>query len=63
MSDATRLPDDDRFDGVFAHLDAVARADPQKDDRQLVAYDAAGQIVTGERAEGDPHGTPLGRNG
>jgi hypothetical protein len=42
----------------FAFVDP--RADPQKVDRQLVAYDASGQIVTGERPEGDPSPTPLG---
>jgi hypothetical protein len=42
----------------FAFVDP--RADPQRVDRQLVAYDAAGQIVTGERPEGDPNPTALG---
>jgi hypothetical protein len=46
---------DGRF---FLYVDP--RADPQRDDRQLVAYDAAGQIVTGERAAGDPNETALG---
>ncbi len=46
---------DGRF---FLYVDP--RADPQRDDRQLVAYDAAGQIVTGERPEGDPNETALG---
>jgi hypothetical protein len=42
----------------FAFVDP--RADPQQDDRQLVAYDASGRIVTGERPEGDPSPTALG---
>ena len=42
----------------FAFVDP--RADPEQVDRQLVAYDAAGRIVTGERPEGDPSPTPLG---
>ena len=42
----------------FAFVDP--RADPQQVDRQLVAYDASGQIVTGERPAGDPSPTPLG---
>jgi hypothetical protein len=42
----------------FAFVDP--RADPQRVDRQLVAYDASGRIVTGERPEGDPSTTPLG---
>jgi hypothetical protein len=46
---------DGRF---FLYVDP--RADPQRDDRQLVAHDAAGQIVTGERPEGDPNETALG---
>jgi hypothetical protein len=41
----------------FAYLDP--RGDPQRDDHQLVAYDAAGRIVTGEPAEGQDQ--PLGR--
>ena len=45
----------------FAFVDP--RADPQKVDRQLVAYDASGQIVTGERPAGDPSPTPLGPGG
>jgi hypothetical protein len=36
------------------------RADPQRDDRQLVAYDASGRIVTGQRPAGDPNPTALG---
>ena len=35
----------------FAYIDP--RADPSRDDRQHIAYDAAGQIVTGERPAGD----------
>jgi hypothetical protein len=46
---------DGRF---FAYVDP--RADKQRDDRQLVAYDAAGKIVTGERPAGDPSPTALG---
>jgi hypothetical protein len=42
----------------FAFVDP--RADPQRVDRQLVAYDASGQIVTGERPAGDESPTPLG---
>ena len=42
----------------FAYIDP--RGDPLKDDRQHVAYDAAGKIVTGERAAGDPSPTALG---
>jgi hypothetical protein len=42
----------------FAFVDP--RADPQRLDRQLVAYDAAGRIVTGERPAGDPSPTGLG---
>jgi hypothetical protein len=42
----------------FAYVEP--RADPQTDDRQLVAYDAAGKIVTGERPAGDPNQTALG---
>ncbi len=45
----------------FVYVDP--RADPQRDDRQLVAYDSAGHIVTGERPAGDPNETPLGPNG
>jgi hypothetical protein len=41
----------------FAYLDP--RADPQRDDHQLVAYDAAGRIVTGEPVAGQDE--PLGR--
>ena len=41
----------------FAYVDP--RADPQDDSRQLVAYDASGRIVTGERPEGDPSPTGL----
>jgi hypothetical protein len=41
----------------FAYVDP--RADRQRDDRQLVAYDAAGKIVTGERPAGDESPTPL----
>jgi hypothetical protein len=46
---------DGRF---FAYVDP--RADPQTDGRQLVAYDASGRIVTGERPAGDPNETALG---
>jgi hypothetical protein len=42
----------------FMYVDP--RADPQQDGWQLVAYDASGRIVTGERPEGDPNETPLG---
>lgn len=45
----------------FAFVDP--RADPQRVDRQLVAYDASGQIVTGERPAGDESPTPLGPRG
>ena len=41
----------------FAYVDP--RADRQEVSRQLVAYDAAGKIVTGERPEGDENPTPL----
>jgi hypothetical protein len=42
----------------FAFVDP--RADPQRLDRQLVAYDASGRIVTGERPAGDQSPTALG---
>ena len=57
VSGATAPVVDGRF---FAYVDP--RADPQSDDRQLVAYDAAGKIVTGERPAGDPNPTALGSN-
>jgi hypothetical protein len=57
VTNTTTAVIDGRF---FVYVDP--RADPQKDDRQLVAYDAAGRIVTGERPEGDPHETALGPN-
>ena len=41
----------------FAYLDP--RGDPQRDDHQLVAYDASGRIVTGEPGPGQDQ--PLGR--
>ena len=44
---------DGRF---FAYVDP--RADPQRDDHTLVAYDAAGKVVTGELPEGDPGPPP-----
>ncbi|HET6171739.1 MAG TPA: hypothetical protein VFD90_03990 [Gaiellales bacterium] len=45
----------------FMYVDP--RADKQTDSKQLVAYDAQGRIVTGERPEGDQTPTPLGPNG
>jgi hypothetical protein len=48
---------DGRF---FAYVDP--RADPQRDDRRLIAYDAAGKIVTGEPPATDPSRTVPGSN-
>ena len=42
----------------FAFVDP--RADPQRDNYTLVAYDAAGNIVTAEPPEGDPGEAPKG---
>jgi hypothetical protein len=42
----------------FAYVDP--RADPRRDDHTLVAYDAGGNIVTAELAEGAPGTTPTG---
>jgi hypothetical protein len=41
----------------FVYIDP--RGDRAKDDRQHIAYDAAGKIVTGERPDGDPNPTAL----
>lgn len=43
----------------FAYVDPRSLSELGRDDRQLVAYDAAGKIVTGERPAGDPNETPL----
>ena len=64
---ATAVRIDDKVTGTstpvvdgryFAFVDP--RADRLQDDYQLVAYDAAGKIVTGERPPGDTSPTALG---